>query len=110
MQALLDTLVQPQDDAAEILRNANAMTDVTGFGLAGHLSMICKASGVGAVLDLGAVRVHPVAQQLAQSGVRSTIWEENRRAAPVQGGDGPGMLLLHDPQTAGGFLAYRACR
>lgn len=105
MHALLELLVQPQDSAAHILRHANAMTDVTGFGLAGHLSAICKASGVGAVLDLATVPVHSSAERLANAGVRSTIWEENRLAAPVQGAEGPRVVLLHDPQTAGGFLA-----
>ncbi|MEQ6202414.1 selenide, water dikinase SelD [Sulfitobacter sp. HNIBRBA2951] len=105
MHALLTLLAQPQDSAARILRQANAMTDVTGFGLAGHLSAICKASKVGAVLDLGALPLHANARRLAEAGIRSTIWEENRRAAPVQGGDGPRKALLHDPQTAGGLLA-----
>ena len=105
MHALLGLLAHPQESAADILGHANAMTDVTGFGLAGHLSAICKASGVGAVLDLGAVPVHSSAERLAAAGVRSTIWEENQRAAPVQGEQGPRAVLLHDPQTAGGFLA-----
>ena len=105
MHALLELLVQPQGSAAHILRHANAMTDVTGFGLAGHLSAVCKASGVGAVLDLAAVPVHSNAERLARAGVRSTIWEENRQASPVHGAEGPRAALLHDPQTAGGFLA-----
>lgn len=105
MHALFALLAQPQGDAARILGHANALTDVTGFGLGGHLSAICKASQVGAVLDLNAVRVHPAAERLAAAGVRSTIWAENKRAAPVHGGEGPRAVLLHDPQTAGGFLA-----
>ena len=106
-------MVQPQGAAAAILRDAHAMTDVTGFGLLGHLSGICDASGVAARVDLAAVPLMPGALRLAQAGVRSTIWAENRRlgpksgpeAGPESGPEGPALDLLSDPQTAGGLLA-----
>jgi selenide,water dikinase len=103
--ALLEILQVPQGDAAEVLAGARAMTDVTGFGLAGHLMAICRASGVGAEVDLGAVPFYPGALALAEAGVRSTIWAANIAAAPVEGGTGARRDLLHDPQTAGGLLA-----
>jgi selenide,water dikinase len=104
--ALLSLLVVPQGDAAAILAGAHAMTDVTGFGLAGHLGNICRASGVAAWLDVDAVPLMPGAEALAARGLRSTIWAANRRAAPVTGlGEGPRAALMHDPQTAGGLLA-----
>ena len=104
--ALLATLSKPQGDAAEILGDAHAMTDVTGFGLAGHLAAICRASQVGARLDLAAIPVFAGAEGLAAQDIRSTVWEANRHAAPVIGaGDAPRAALLHDPQTAGGLLA-----
>ncbi len=103
---LLDGLQRPQGDAAAILSGAHAMTDVTGFGLAGHLLAICRASNVGAEIGLTAIPLYEGAEALARSGVRSTIWQENRDAAPVEGaGDSARAALLHDPQTAGGFLA-----
>jgi len=102
---LLGILQMPQGNAAEILAGARAMTDVTGFGLAGHLMAICRASGVGAEVDLAAVPVYPGALALAEAGVRSTIWAANMAAAPVAGGTGARRDLLHDPQTAGGLLA-----
>jgi selenide,water dikinase len=104
--SLLDVLCKPQGDAAEILGDAHAMTDVTGFGLAGHLAAICRASGVGAHLDMAAILVFAGAEALVAQDIRSTVWEANRRAAPVIGaGDDPRAVLLHDPQTAGGLLA-----
>jgi selenide,water dikinase len=104
--ALYDLLCVPQGDAAAILAGAHAMTDVTGFGLAGHLGNICRASGLAARLDPGAVPVLAGAEALAARGIRSTIWQANRRAAPVAGADdSPRAVLLHDPQTAGGLLA-----
>lgn len=103
--ALLAVLQVPQSDAAALLAGAHAMTDVTGFGLAGHLMAICRASGLAAEIDLAAVPVFPGAEALAARGIRSAIWEANRAAAPVAGGTGPRADLLHDPQTAGGLLA-----
>ncbi|WP_297768527.1 selenide, water dikinase SelD [uncultured Roseovarius sp.] len=103
--ALLESLQTSQADAAAILSGAHAMTDVTGFGLAGHLAAICRASGLRAELDLEAVPVFPGAEALALAGVRSTIWQANVEAAPVEGARGARGVLLHDPQTAGGLLA-----
>lgn len=87
------------------LAGAHAMTDVTGFGLAGHLMAICRASGLAARVTLDAVPVHPGALALAESGVRSTLYDANRASAPVFGPDSAAHDLLFDPQTAGGFLA-----
>jgi selenide,water dikinase len=105
--ACLTELARPQGDAARLLRAAHAMTDVTGFGLAGHLLNMLDASGVGATLDLDAIPVYPGAPSLAAQGIRSTIWEANRAAAAprMTGADGPPAALLFDPQTAGGLLA-----
>jgi len=104
--ALLDAMARHQGDAAAILGgDARAMTDVTGFGLAGHLMAICRASGCGAELRLPDIPYRTEALRLARAGVHSTIRDANRAAAPVAGAAGPEGDLLHDPQTAGGFLA-----
>lgn len=97
-------MVQPQGAASGILAGVHAMTDVTGFGLAGHLQGICAASGCGAVLNLASIPLMTGALELSQQGVRSTIFTENRALAPdlPQGGAAD---LLFDPQTAGGLLA-----
>ena len=99
-----EVMVQPQGDAARMLADAHAMTDVTGFGLAGHLWNICLASGVAAEIELGAVPLLPGALDLAEAGIRSTIYADNRAAVPgLQ--EGPRADLIFDPQTAGGLLA-----
>ncbi len=93
-------------EAAAILAPiAHAMTDVTGFGLAGHLQNICKASGVGAEIDLSAIPLLPGAEALSAQGIRSSLFAQNQAAARVMGAQGPRADLLHDPQTAGGLLA-----
>lgn len=103
--ALLARMATPQGDAARILAGAHAMTDVTGFGLAGHLMAICRASGLSARLGLADIPLYDGAEDLARAGIRSTAWPANRAASPVIGAEGPRGALLHDPQTAGGLLA-----
>lgn len=99
-----DLMTQAQGTAARILSGARAMTDVTGFGLAGHLQGICDASDCGAALDLDAIPVMPGALDLSNSGIQSTLFSENRSIAPQLPSDGK-VALLFDPQTAGGLLA-----
>ncbi len=97
-------MTQPQGDASRLLHTAHAMTDVTGFGLAGHLQGLCEASGCGATLDLGAIPVMQGALELNEQGVRSTLYPDNRAITPELPGGGKADLLF-DPQTAGGLLA-----
>jgi len=97
-------MVRPQGKAAQILGGAHAMTDVTGFGLAGHLLGLCEASGVGATLDLASVPTMRGAIELATRGVQSTLFADNRALAPELQCTGKAALLF-DPQTAGGLLA-----
>jgi len=87
------------------LARAHAMTDVTGFGLAGHLMAICRSSGVAAIVETQAVPLYDGALSLSESGVTSTLYAANAANAPLFGDIGPRERLLHDPQTAGGFLA-----
>ncbi|MEJ6389698.1 selenide, water dikinase SelD [Gymnodinialimonas ulvae] len=104
--ACWQSMLQTSAQAAETLApHAHAMTDVTGFGLAGHLHNICNASGVGAEIDLNAVPLLAGAEALSASGIHSSLFSQNRAAAPVAGAQGPRADLLHDPQTAGGLLA-----
>jgi len=77
-----------------------AGTDVTGFGLAGHLQEMLGASDQAAVLWLDAIPALPGARALAAHGIESTLAQDNRR--PL--GDAPDTALLVDPQTSGGLL------
>jgi selenide,water dikinase len=95
--------------AAAVLRDhgASAMTDVTGFGLIGHLGEMLAASLAGAELDPAAVPFYPGALELAQAGISSTLLPENLALASLLRGavDAPVRTLLFDPQTSGGLLA-----
>ncbi|NBE06881.1 selenide, water dikinase SelD [Rhodobacter sp. CCP-1] len=102
------SMVQAQDGAAAILAPvAHAMTDVTGFGLAGHLLEMLEASGCAARVALAALPLLPGAEALAAAGVESTLAPANRAAVAgrmsVPGG--PRGALMFDPQTAGPLLA-----
>ena len=86
----------------------SAATDVTGFGLLGHLSEMLEASSVGAVVRRGAVPVWERVVALAAEGCYPGGLKNNReylgdRVRPD--GVGPDELLaLYDPQTSGGLL------
>lgn len=104
----LESMSQSSAAASAILAPvASAMTDITGFGLAGHLLGLCEASHVSAELDLAAIPMLEGAEALAAAGEHSTLLPQNiancagRMTAPP----GPRTDLLNDPQTSGGLLA-----
>ena len=99
-------MTTPSGEAARALAPvAHAMTDVTGFGLGGHLSNICAASGIGADITLDAVPLLDGALDLASKGIRSSLWAKNRASVDAQAPETPRVDLMFDPQTAGGLLA-----
>ena len=101
--ATLAIMAQMQDREAEVLSSvAHAMTDVTGFGLAGHVHAICKASGLDASLFRDAIPIYSGARELSDAGVSSTLMPANSSDTPLNGAHD---ALLYDPQTAGGLLA-----
>ncbi len=106
--ACLATMAQPQGDAAAILApHATAMTDITGFGLAGHVLEVLKASGAAAELSLSAVPFLPGAVALAAAGHGSSLLPANLAATTwaMDAPPGPASTLLSDPQTCGPLLA-----
>lgn len=86
----------------------SAITDVTGFGLAGHLAEMLKASGKSATIRMDQVRLLPGCQTLIDAGIESTLAPDNRLVSDkVQFiGDvaSPANAALFDPQTSGGLL------
>jgi selenide,water dikinase len=100
-------------DAATAARaaGAHALTDVTGFGLLGHLHEMCEASGLAAELDAAAVPALPGALVLAAAGTaRAGGSARNAREAEAFTSfpadlDPARRALLSDAMTSGGLLA-----
>ena len=112
IDAALESMLQSSRAAADCLvrYGARACTDVTGFGLLGHLVEMLRASGVDAEIDLGSLPVLDGALECLGQGIFSSLQPENVRlrrairnleAAAAH----PRYPLLFDPQTAGGLLA-----
>ncbi|SDP54303.1 selenophosphate synthase [Pedococcus dokdonensis] len=95
---------------AAVAGGARAATDVTGFGLLGHLFKLLRASGVGAVIDASAVPVLDGAWSSLREGYVSGGTRRNldwvRPHLDVTGGrvDEDVLLMLADAQTSGGLL------
>lgn len=103
-------MLTPNQAAAEIFRThgATACTDITGFGLAGHLLEMVRASGVVATLALESLPVLAGATDTLAAGLLSTLHPQNLQVAAFMDPAGADHLLyplLFDPQTAGGLLA-----
>lgn len=103
----LAAMARSQGGAARLIApQAHAMTDVTGFGLAGHLLAMLEASGVAARISLAHVPLLRGAEALAAAGHGSSLLPANRKAmARMFLTEGPRADLMFDPQTAGGLLA-----
>jgi selenide, water dikinase len=98
-------------DAAQaaVAARVRAATDVTGFGLLGHLYKMCRASGVGAVVDRTAVPVIEGAREALREGFISGGTRRNLdwvrpHLRPAPGVTEDDLLLLADAQTSGGLL------
>ncbi len=92
--------------ASVVFRDAGvtACTDVTGFGLAGHLLEMLDASGVSARLTTKAVRLYQGFDEVVSQGVVSSLHAGNAHTAcRIQGKVAPPAWLF-DPQTSGGLL------
>ena len=107
----IDTMTQLNRDASEaaLAAGVRAATDVTGFGLLGHLHKMCRASGVGAVIDRIAVPVLDAARVALRDGFvpdgsrRNLDWVRPHltTADDVSEDD---LIILADAQTSGGLL------
>ncbi len=95
--------------AAALATGVRAATDVTGFGLLGHLHKMCRASKVGAVIDRAAVPVIEAARDALRDGYVSGGTRRNldwvrAHLRPGSGVTEDDLLLLADAQTSGGLL------
>lgn len=88
------------------LPSVKAMTDVTGFGLLGHLAEMCEASGLKAVIDYERIPVIPEALEYLRKGCIPGGTERNWKSygSKVSRLPEEERLILADPQTSGGLL------
>lgn len=112
VDSLLTSMLKANDAAAVAAREAgaHAVTDVTGFGLAGHLLEMLDASGLDAEVQLSRLPLLPGAKELLQEGLESTLAPANReievrtKCADEHMTTHPEFAALFDPQTSGGLL------
>lgn len=106
---LVENLTLLNDKALSIALkyNVHAATDVTGFGLVGHLHEMALASGLTARLFQDAIPILPEALSLVEQGFVPAAAYANRKSYEKyveRLTDAPFMDLLFDPQTAGGLM------
>ena len=91
------------------METVHALTDVTGFGLIGHLLEICRGSEVGATIDFARIPLHPGVADLAREGIVTGASARNwagcgESVSLARPDDAVERALLTDPQTSGGLL------
>ena len=107
----VESMAMLNKDAAQLLKrlNVNSVTDVTGYGLLGHLSEMCSSSQVSAIVDFQNLEFLNGTEKLAKSGIipggtkRNLKFIRNKvefdsRLSETQ------RFLLSDAQTSGGLL------
>jgi selenide,water dikinase len=103
------TLLNTPGAELATLPGVHAATDVTGFGLLGHVAEICAASGIGAVLDESAIPVFAGARALLAGGTKTGAsgrnWESVKSLVDAPANwNAATRDMLTDPQTNGGLL------
>jgi selenide, water dikinase len=104
------TTVNRIGEALGNVEGVHAMTDVTGFGLLGHLTEMAEGSGVSAELDYRSVKTFPgvddYIQQKTIPGATARNWKSYVDKVQIENrvDEAEAKLLLPDPQTNGGLL------
>ncbi|MDC0011636.1 selenide, water dikinase SelD, partial [Porticoccaceae bacterium] len=105
----VESMMKPNIIGAELanIDGVNAMTDVTGFGLLGHLLEVCQGSDLSATIDLKNVPLLDKAvidylEQGCVPGGSTRNWQSISQH--ISGTDQQSQTLLCDPQTSGGLL------
>jgi len=108
LQASIDQMTKLNDIGSELaaVAGVNAITDVTGFGLAGHLIEMVEGAGLDAVIDWGAVPKHNnldfyISENCLPGGTSRNI---RAAGAAIAGLEESVLPVLCDPQTSGGLL------
>lgn len=107
---LTNQLCELNDKVADVMQSVGVKcaTDVTGFGFAGHLHKLLKASNCGAEINLDAIPSLPNVLELASDNIHSGIVKRNKEFVQeyLSGNfeTHPKQKLLFDPQTSGGIL------
>lgn len=103
---LVETMLQSNAPAAALFDEFGvaAATDITGFGLAGHLLEMLRPSNLAAEIWLNSIPLLPGAGELLREGLESTIAEANRGVLEEMEVTASHPALF-DPQTCGGLLA-----
>ena len=114
IEAAIQAMLQSNRNAVNAVNglDVSAMTDITGFGLAGHLFEMVQGEEKGVAIDFNALPVLAgVDRLLAQTSVESSLSPHNRAAVDgwlkphiSSASDDAKLRLLFDPQTSGGLL------
>jgi selenide,water dikinase len=91
------------------MAGVHALTDVTGFGLLGHLLELARGAKLTAQLDMGSIPLLPGVEQLARdgyfTGASGRNWDAYGKDVTLDPAVTPAQqALLTDPQTSGGLL------
>jgi selenide,water dikinase len=93
---------------AALAVGSRCATDITGFGLLGHMSHIARASNVTLLLDLDSIPIFPGVKESVKAGFVTDGAKRNaeylRELVRWQKGSDEDRAILHDPQTSGGLL------
>jgi selenide,water dikinase len=108
---MLDTTTMLNRAGVDLAKRSDvhAMTDVTGFGLLGHLLEMCRASGVGARVSLSAIPILDGVLEMARAGLVTGASARNWASYGadvrfVRDDVEAAKAVLCDPQTSGGLL------
>ena len=110
VEAAVASMTTLNDDAAEVAlaNGATGATDITGFGLLGHLGRAAAESGIDATIELAAVPILDGVRELAADGLLPGGSRRNLRAMEASIDAGPAdeldVLLAADAQTSGGLI------
>ncbi|MCE9583179.1 MAG: selenide, water dikinase SelD [Planctomycetes bacterium] len=107
LEAATRSMLLPNGAAAEIFarHGVRGCTDITGFGLGGHLLEMLDASGAGARLNAARVPRFAGFEDVVARGIVSSLHRDNAKVACRVQSAGSPPAWLFDPQTAGGLLA-----